>query len=83
MTGLNEERLKSYLKIILEIVDEECHVVAEPPLARTRIVAVEMPALHLERPTLLQLHLDTLDIKKEGEQHVVSEKKINKINGSI
>ena len=65
----------SDLQVILEVVHEEGHVVAEPPLDGVGLVGFEVLALHLQGPAVLQLRLHPTHTQQVAEHHVVPEER--------
>lgn len=59
------------LEIVLQIVHQECHVVSQAPLDRVSLVGLEVLALHLEGPAVLQLSLHPAHAQEVLEDNIV------------
>lgn len=59
------------LEIVLQIVHQECHVVSQAPLDRVGLVGLEVLALHLQGPAVLQLSLHPAHAQQVLEDDVV------------
>lgn len=60
-----------YLEVVLQVVDQEGHVVAQPPLHRVRLGGLQVLPLHLQSPAVLQLRLHSPDAQQVPEHNVV------------
>lgn len=63
-----------YLQVVLQIVDQEGHVVAQPPLDGVRLGGLEVFPLHLQCPAVLELGLHPPHAQQVPEHHVVPER---------
>ena len=64
---------RGYLQVVLQVVDEEGHVVAQSPLHGGGLVGLQVLPLHLEGPAVLQLRLHPAHTQQVPEHNVVPE----------
>lgn len=62
-----------YLQVVLQVVDQEGHVVAQPPLDGVRLCGLKVLPLHLQGPAVLQLRLHSPHAQQVPEHHIVPE----------
>lgn len=63
-----------YLQVVLQVVDQEGHVVAQAPLDGVCLGELEVFPLHLQRPAVLELRLHPPHAQQVPEHHVVPER---------
>lgn len=59
------------LQIVLEIVHKECHVIPQTPLDGISSVGLQVLALHLQGPAVLQLGLHPPDAQQVFEDDII------------
>ena len=64
----------NYLEVVLQVIDEERHVVTQPPPVAVSSNVLHVASLHLESPTLLQFELNTFYKQQEFEDGLVPAK---------
>lgn len=67
-------KLEMYLQVVLQVVDQEGHVVAQAPLDGVHLGGLEVLPLHLQRPAVLELRLHPPHAEQVPEHHVVPER---------
>lgn len=64
----------AHLQVVLQVVYQEGHVVAESPLNGVRLAGSQVFPLHLQSPAVLQLRLHAPHAQQVPEHHIVPER---------